>query len=608
MAIVYLDIDDEITSAASRMRTSGDARIALVLPAGSRLGTSRINFRLLAREAALHARNLSIVSPEAPTRGLALSAGLPVYASVLEYEGALAAPPMAAPADEPPERGVAGVTAGAGTAAGAVKPPQAQASPDASSVRGLADARSSAVAPPPAGLTPSPPVRPPGPVPPSGRAPDEPVPPVRDPGGASDARRGPSTAVIVALVLLVLLVGGGAVLGYLLLPSATVSVVVRREPLGPVDLTVTADPGATAVDPAGGVVSAERPTFDLTASGTFAATGKKVDETPATGSVRWQNCDPTKAYQVPRGTVVRTRGGIRFAIAESVFLPVAVLSGNPPAITCQTRDVGVTAAAPGEAGNVGAGTIDVVPASYNSVVIRVSNPAATSGGTHTETTLVSQKDVDAATKALTAKLDVQLRAILADPSRLPSGRVVFADTASRTTPVLDPDPATLVNQEVPGFDLSMTATGSVTAVDEASVTALATARLTGSVPAGRQLVDGSVRIDLGEPSVAGQVVRFPVSATAELTRPVDPVAVRRAVAGRTLEAARAAAAAFGDATVTVWPDWVTTVTTLDFRLAVDVRTDLPGSSPGPSPGPSASAATSPGAGAGSGGPPPSATP
>ena len=52
MAIVYLDIDDEITTAAARIRTATDLDVALVLPAGSRIATSRINFRLLAREAA----------------------------------------------------------------------------------------------------------------------------------------------------------------------------------------------------------------------------------------------------------------------------------------------------------------------------------------------------------------------------------------------------------------------------------------------------------------------------------------------------------------------------------------------------------------------------
>ena len=50
--IVYLDADDEITSAAARIRAAdGRAGRRCVLPFGSRVATSRINFRLLAREA-----------------------------------------------------------------------------------------------------------------------------------------------------------------------------------------------------------------------------------------------------------------------------------------------------------------------------------------------------------------------------------------------------------------------------------------------------------------------------------------------------------------------------------------------------------------------------
>src|SRR5712691_5767169 len=84
--ILYLDIDDEITSAAARIRSARDVRVALVLPAGSRLATSRINFRLLAREAQARNRNLSIVAPEGAARSLAASAGLAAYATVGEFE------------------------------------------------------------------------------------------------------------------------------------------------------------------------------------------------------------------------------------------------------------------------------------------------------------------------------------------------------------------------------------------------------------------------------------------------------------------------------------------------------------------------------------------
>ena len=80
--IVYLEIDDEITSAAARIRGSDASRIAVVLPYGSRVATSRINFRLLSRDALTHDKRLSIVSGDPATRALAASAGLPVFASV----------------------------------------------------------------------------------------------------------------------------------------------------------------------------------------------------------------------------------------------------------------------------------------------------------------------------------------------------------------------------------------------------------------------------------------------------------------------------------------------------------------------------------------------
>src|SRR3990172_9065690 len=87
--IVYLDIDDEITSAASRVREVAGRRVALVLPYGSRVATSRINFRLLSRDALISEKQLAVVAGDSATRALAASAGLPVFASVSEYESSL---------------------------------------------------------------------------------------------------------------------------------------------------------------------------------------------------------------------------------------------------------------------------------------------------------------------------------------------------------------------------------------------------------------------------------------------------------------------------------------------------------------------------------------
>ena len=66
--IIYLDVDDEITSAAARIRAVAGRRVALVLPYGSRVATSRINFRLLARDALTHEKQLPSW-PATPRRG-----------------------------------------------------------------------------------------------------------------------------------------------------------------------------------------------------------------------------------------------------------------------------------------------------------------------------------------------------------------------------------------------------------------------------------------------------------------------------------------------------------------------------------------------------------
>ena len=96
-AIIYLDVDDEITSAAARIRNATETKVALVLPPGSRLATSRINFRLLAREALERNRVLSIVAADPAARAIAASAGLPVHATVGELEVATAEPASTAP-------------------------------------------------------------------------------------------------------------------------------------------------------------------------------------------------------------------------------------------------------------------------------------------------------------------------------------------------------------------------------------------------------------------------------------------------------------------------------------------------------------------------------
>ncbi len=619
-AILYLDIDDEITTAAARIRGSVDPKVALVVPPGSRIATSRMNFRLLAREALERNRGLSIVAADPAARAIAGSAGLPVFASVAEFEASIAPPPPAAapPPVEPavtetrpgPSPAVVAGLAGAGLAAGPTGTPPSPTDGSPTAEEAIAPA---------------------GPVPPRRRrrggsaGDDRPVaeagtadalvtepiaaatggasavagegpmvePPATEPRArsraaalpvvpAARAARGVSRWVVAGLIAVVALLAI-AIAGYLVLPSATVVVTPSPVPVGPVDFVVRADPDATTVDAAGGVVPATRLSKEFTASGEFPSTGKRVVTTKATGTLRWTNCDPTRARTIAAGTVARTSSGVGFATDESLFLPVAIISAGLN-LTCQSRDVPGTAVKAGPEGNVAAGAVKVVPGSLNSVVVKVTNPAAMAGGTREEFTRVSQKDVTAALASLTKDLNGQFAAWLAAPEELPAGSTVFTATGKLSQPIPDVDPSTLINVEEPTFQLGATATGTVVAVDASLVEQVATERISGSVPAEHRLVPGSVKVSADQGQADGDLVDFRVTASAAAIPLLDPAVLRDAIRGRPVEEAERILKQYGEVTIRTWPGFVTSIPSLDGRIDLTVAGDQGDAGSSPTPG------------------------
>ncbi len=637
MATFYLDVDDEITSAAARIRSSADVDVALVLPAGSRIATSRINFRLLAREASERSRRLVIVAPEASTRALAASAGLPVFASVVEYEdsraddgvpGDATAPvPAAATGDDStPRAGTAALGAAAAAAAGAAATrTRAHARPIVPAQPGVPAEAAGTTSMPPAAPSAARPTA----AAPADAAHDAGRDGVRTRGavGASTglgaapttapARRRRWPLVVAVLLVVALLSGTGAAVGYVLLPMATVTLQIASEPVGPVVFTGTADPDAVAVDAESATVPAMRVAVPLSATGTFKATGKRVEEAAATGSVQWQNCDPSRAYTIPARAVVRTAAGVGFATQDAILLPVAIISGTPPNIRvqCQVRNVDVTAQRSGPAGNVAAGSIRVVPGTYDPQLVLVTNPAATSGGLREEFPKVTEKDVAAATAVLTKQLDEQLAAVAPSPPGTPAGAIAYPETARRSEPVPSVPAADLVGQEVATFDLTLTADGSVVAADPTPLEVIGAARVIAEVPEGMTLREGSVQVEVGDGTVEGEQVRYPVKSVAEAVPQVSEDAVRTLVKGKTPAEAEALLGDYGTVEVTLWPDWVTVITTVDPRLTITVEgvppagpTPLPTPRPTPSPVPAPSESGGPSESAPPSGPPSPATP
>ncbi len=532
MAIYYLDVDDEITSAAARIRGSADAHIALVMPAGSRVATSRINFKLLEREAKQRNKRLAIVAPDASVRSLAQSAGLPVFANVREYEAAEAGRPIggatAAPAD---------VSAALGELGATMEP----APGGARGIRGGGPVRGG----------------------PGSSAPAAPG----SPGAAASAsRRGrrPGIAGLVLLALLVVVVAAGAFAAYQLWPSANVVLTVREKPLGPVALTVKIDPVAVAVNYATLTVPGITKSFDVNQSGTFTATGQKVTETAATGSVTFTSINTVSSVPLPAGTTITTATGIAFSTTAGASIPKATVSGIT--ITRGVVTVAVQANVKGTSGNVGASTIVRITADLVAAGVSAGNHAATTGGTHVVSLVVQQSDLDKATASLTKSIGDSFASTLKDPGTLPDGVQLFAGTGQLGKIAFDPAPSTLLNQQVGSFQLAASATGTATEADTANVRSLAETRITSKVQPGYILVDGSLSTTMGTPRNDGPVVSMPITANADEAATVSVDVLKANIEGKSIAEAQAYLSQFGAATITLAPWWASTISTYDFRI------------------------------------------
>jgi hypothetical protein len=535
-SLIYLDVDDEITSAAARIRGAGTEKIGVVLPYGSRLATSRINFRLLAREADERSKRIEIICGDASARALAQAAGLTVHPSVAAFEGR-----VPNPAGVPPTPAAVGIAAGGATGAA---PPE-----DAEKTKPRAIEK-------PRAKSPKVPV----------------VGPPRPP-----MRTRTAAALGVALLVLALL---GAYAAITFLPTATILLHPRSEAIRPLELTIEARTDAQAPDGEALVIPAERITFQLSSRATFPATGKKTVETKATGNVLFSNFDTGGGTEIAAGSIVKTPSGVQFKTLATVSLPNATIQ-FPFTIVPSTSSVGIEALEAGPQGNVGNNTITVVPKGKNKNLLKVTNTEATSGGGRTDSTVVSQGDIDAGIAAITAALGAQLDQQIGEGTGVPAGVTTFPETRALGSPAWEVDPATLVGTEVADFELAATGEGTVIGVDPAPILEIARSRIDARVTEGWSLIDTSVVPTIGTPTVLGEVVSYPVTIAGTQVHDVDRVALLDGIRGLVLAEARAKLDDYGDVDITLWPDWATAIPTRPDRITFDIGAPQPSASPAP---------------------------
>jgi baseplate J-like protein len=523
--LLYLEPDDEITSVIRRLRGADAGRVVLVAPGRSRATSSVVALRLLARAAAETGRSVALVA-DASTRAIAGQAGVAAFGSVADATSGTPSPaePMT------PTRAPIHVVRGAGVQrVAAAKPPP------------VTDGLDETVAvhlPPPTGR------------------------------GASGGSRRRSRFPLWPLLLVPLLLAVAA--GAALLPGATVHIRPATTPVTPQNFPVET--------PITG-----RLTRDFSAATTGAATGTRLDQVAATGGVTFINWSLV-SVDVPQGTQVSVGGTTAFTTAKRITVPRGKFNGQ--VIQPGQATVAVIAVVPGPAGNVAAGAIDTVDSPTVRAFLRgspdnpnrlVTNAEPTSGGVETTHPVIQQTDVDAAVAAIEADLQQQLAdALAADPDR------IYADALETETPSIVVPPDLVGREDTPTFDLTGTLHVDRAFASRAEVEATVAAGL--PAPAGKTIIGNSIVVAVQSAADQGTSLLVQVSVTAEAAAVIDHEAVRKLVAGKSVEEARAALADLGEIDVDLWPAWVDHLPDLTFRIDVQEEVKEPTGSSGASPG------------------------
>jgi hypothetical protein len=537
VAVVYLDPDDEITGAVARLRALPGGNVVIVLPAGSRIATSRMNFRLLAREARQRQLKLATVCDEPSVRAISVAAGVPAYESVDAAEAGLGVEQLALEAPEPP----------ASKAAATPKPPAIDVSMEKTAEY---------VVPP----TPAVGNLAPRSMPTSSQPVGHPAvePPLYDAGDLAEGvqkrrRRLPRYfAPVAALLLLAVLVFLGGYAAYLFVPTATVTLQPKMTAVGPLTATVIADPTVAVVDASAGLVPATEISVPVVASDTFSATGTVVTLTAAGGRVRFSSQNTFVAVPVPAGTVVSTASGIDFETTESVTVPVANFNTQTPG----TAMADVVAQQRGAKGNVPGNTIKRLPESLSNLLVSVRNPQPTTGGSRTEDSVVTQDDYEAAVAQLTAQLDPLLAAALADPATTPHGLTLYPATAQLGPAEPDQQASDLVDTHSATFDLQLTASGTVLAVNEELVDEVARTQLEALVPSGTTLLSATINTTHALGEVLGNTIRYNASGLAQSWRPPVGEDLVTQISGHSVTEARTIMEKYGSVEISIWPDFI----------------------------------------------------
>lgn len=540
--VIYLEVDEDITSAIDKLTKDPSEKIQVVTAKRSTLFQSVINLRLLKKAANDVKKELVLITTDRVSINLASRIGVPVAHQIGE-------PPI------PAAVAVSGAAAGAAAAAMA----------DDEIDGGTVSEKDIEPKPKPA----------PKPV----SEPDvAPVPAAAEVAAGTPAAKTsgksakPKVPNITTMQKRLLWVGLGVfAIGLLFalnffLTSAKVTLFAKGAQVN-ASFNFTADPQAKQSNISSNLLAATQLSNNKTLNATVQATGSKDNGTKASGTMTVSNCT-TNAQPLVAGTRFVSPDGKVFRSNSDISVPAA----SYPIGVCIAgkKSVEVSADSNGDSYNLG-------PADYT--IPALNNPAVTakggqmSGGTSKVVKVITQNDVD---KAKQAALDADKAGALKDiQDKAGNGQVVLEASLSQTTTSINPNPD--VNAEANSGSVTVQVTYSALAVKKSELADLARAEEQQQVGADKQIYeDGSANIQLtasGPPDASG-AQKFSAKTTAFAGTKIDTAALAKQIRGKKYGEAVDIASKQPEiekAEITLTPGWATSLPSLHSHIHVEIK-------------------------------------
>ncbi len=559
-AALYLEVDEDITSAIDKLGKTAGKSVSIVVPKRSTMLQSVINLKLLKKAAAEQGKELVLVTGDRIATDLAARVGLAVAPALgaKAVMGEATAPQPSVTEDvieesdpEPPMVPVP------------VEKPASKASKVAAPLAATAAFTHRTLGDQPVSDLPS------ADAVGHGEAFD-----VADPDGShskSDAKS-PKIPNFNKMRRRMLWAGGalGVIIAYFVMmavfASAKVTIYASANKVD-VDTTFTADPAASSSTLSANMLTGKTVTFSKDLTGNFTATGQQDAGTKSTGTMTVSNGTGVEQPLVA-GTRFAAPDGKIFRSAQDIQVPAAHLNAGGDKVN-GTKDVGVVADQNGDSYNE-APAVYSIPALANPKI--TGQGAQLSGGTSKIITIVSQDDINKAEKALLdADKDSAQKNLY---GQVPSGNITLPSSLNQAGDNVVANPP--VNQQGSSATITLKVTYTELAVNQADYSALVNQAVQKQIGTTNQIYDNGIKtatVTLTGKSASG-VSNFHFITEGFVGAKLDTAQIAKAVKGKR----------YGDAQdylgklpgvvqsqITLWPAWASNLPGRASKITISIQ-------------------------------------